>query len=85
MTGWAQTSGACSTCDIGFYMNGTDCYMCPNNCKICTSSTNCTLCLDEHQFYGQACCTYGTDACDIDGFSINCTFGFSIQGQGCYC
>ncbi|XP_052762508.1 multiple epidermal growth factor-like domains protein 10 isoform X2 [Mya arenaria] len=83
-----QDSGAC-TCENEYkFQNGT-CVrsICPANCSTCTSSDNCTSCVDEY-YHGDTCehecsnCRSGTTCGKSDGYCQDeCADGFS----GYYC
>ncbi|WAR16520.1 TENX-like protein, partial [Mya arenaria] len=77
------------TCENEYKFQDGSCVhsICPANCSTCTSSDNCTFCVDEY-YYGDTCehecsnCRSGTTCMKSDGYCRDeCADGFS----GDYC
>ena len=50
------TATTCLICKTGFFVDGISCTECITNCASCTTSSDCTLCLNEADDYATPSC-----------------------------
>lgn len=69
-------------CSDGLYIDGDECFACPEECKTCTSYTTCTLCIDTFYLSGDSCVSVCPDG--FLKFSDNTCIPISSCGEGFY-
>ncbi|ELP91746.1 hypothetical protein EIN_521930 [Entamoeba invadens IP1] len=75
----------CDFCEteLGYYFSGNDCYKCNSICKLCTSASICTECIDGYYLKDSKClpCTLtGCSKC-LETECLTCKTGFYLNNE----
>ncbi|ELP90854.1 protein serine/threonine kinase, putative [Entamoeba invadens IP1] len=73
----------CTSCQKGYYFDGTTCTECALGCSLCSSKTICLLCSEEYHLHDNSCVFNTNDTCHTyqNGMCLTCNDGYYLTSQ----